>query len=288
VTDLPKPTAAKVPCLLGSLSLAFLSALIAILSGAPMASATTAVSSNWAGYVAAPSAAVGSHFSSVSGSWVAPSATCLRGTESYSAIWVGLGGASEGSKALEQVGTDADCSRLGKPVYSAWFELLPAEAVDVQLAVHPGDRLTASATVRAHDATLRLRDLTTGARFTTTRRTPHIDVSSADWIVEAPSVCTVPGPCRAFALTDFGSVAFSSASATGGGHTGPIEDPDWAATALELRQGPHQAGHRGTVAVGDPADGLIVAAPSAASGPEGAFGVRWQEQVVQGERTASG
>ncbi len=255
-------------------------------AAATPAFATTAVSSNWAGYVAAPSRAVGSHFSSVSGSWVQPSATCVKGTESYSAVWVGLGGASEGSKALEQVGTDADCSRSGRPVYSSWFELLPAEAVDVRMTVHPGDRITASATVRVHDATLRLRDLTTGARFTITRRTPHIDVSSADWIVEAPSVCLGPGPCRTFALTDFGDVAFSSASATAAAHTGPIADPDWSATALELRQGSHQAGRRSTVAVGGPADGLIVAAPSAASGPEGAFGVRWQEQVVQGERVA--
>jgi hypothetical protein len=261
------------------------SALIAVVA-APTASAATAVSSNWAGYVAAPSAAGGSHFSSVSGSWVEPSATCVKGTESYSAVWVGLGGASEGSRALEQVGTDADCSNSGKPVYSSWFELLPAEAVDVRMAVHPGDQIAASATVRAHDATLRLRDLTTGARFTITRRTPHIDVSSADWIVEAPSVCVGPGSCRTFALTNFGDVAFSSASATAAGHTGPIADPNWSATALELRQGSHQPGHRGTVAAGNPPDGLIVAAPTAASGPEGAFGVRWQEQVVQGERAA--
>jgi hypothetical protein len=216
-----------------------------------------------------------------------PSATCVKGTQSYSAVWVGLGGASEGSRALEQVGTDADCSSSGRAAYSSWFELLPAEAINVRMAVHPGDRITASATVRVHDATLRLRDLTTGARFTITRRTPHIDVSSADWIVEAPSVCVGPGPCRTFALTNFGNVAFSSASATAAGHTGPIADPDWTATALELRQSSHQPGHRSTVAVGGPAGGLIVAAPSTASGPEGAFGVRWQEQAVQGERATA-
>jgi len=262
------------------------SALLAFAAAAPAVAATD-VSSNWAGYVAAPSMTMGSHFSSVSGSWVEPTATCVRSGESYSAVWVGLGGASERSRALEQVGTDADCAKAGKPVYSSWYELLPAEAVNVRMTVHPGDRMTASATVRAHDATLRIRDLTTGARFTTTRHTAHIDVSSADWIVEAPSVCTNVGPCRTFALTDFGNVTFTSAGATAAGHTGPIADPNWSATALELRQSPPKGEHRGAVAVGGPANGLIVAAPSTPSGPEGAFGVQWQEQAVQDERAAA-
>src|SRR5437868_1776579 len=64
-----------------------------------------AVSSNWAGYVVNGSdATVSTSFSSVSARWVAPKATCARGRATYSAFWVGLGGSSESSDALEQIG----------------------------------------------------------------------------------------------------------------------------------------------------------------------------------------
>lgn len=244
-----------------------------------------AVSSNWAGYVAAPAVHSSGHFSSVSGTWTEPSATCTKGHESYSAVWVGLGGARENARGLEQVGTDADCTSAGQPVYSSWFELLPAEAVGIRLPVHPGERLTASVTVAGVHATLRLRDLSSGARFTITRRVPRIDVSSAEWIVEAPSLCVGSGPCKTVALTDFNEVAFSNASATVGGHTGPIADPAWSASALELRQGSTHSAPHGAAAKGAPARSLIVAAPTPAPGLEGAFSIRWQEQAVQGERS---
>jgi hypothetical protein len=244
------------------------------------------VSSNWAGYVATPNTRSGPGFSSVSGTWTEPGATCTKGHESYSAVWVGLGGASEQARGLEQVGADADCTPTGKPVYSSWFELLPAEAVAVPLAAHPGDRLTASVTVSGTHATLRLRNLSSGRRFTITRRVPRIDVSSAEWIVEAPSVCVDSSPCKAVALTDFNEVAFSATSVTIAAHTGPITDPAWTATALELRQGSSHHPPRSAAAVGGaPSAGLIVAAPSPPTGAEGAFAVRWQEQAVQGERS---
>src|SRR5579884_3333678 len=68
-----------------------------------------AVSQNWAGYVAG-----GTQFSSVSGSWVQPTAKCGSG-QTYSAFWVGLGGSGAGdqSSALEQTGTQVDCNDNG-------------------------------------------------------------------------------------------------------------------------------------------------------------------------------
>jgi hypothetical protein len=117
------------------------------------ADAVVSVSSNWAGYVALPSASVGSRFSSVSGSWTQPSATCSAGEETYSAVWVGLGGYRENARSLEQIGTDADCTRSGTTDYSSWYELLPAGPVNLTLKVHPGDEMSASATVSAHEVT---------------------------------------------------------------------------------------------------------------------------------------
>jgi len=241
------------------------------------------VSANWAGYVASPSSTVGSRFSSVSGSWTVPSVTCAAGRETHSAAWVGLGGDSEGATALEQVGTDADCSRSGASAYAAWYELIPAGPVDLPLRLHTGDRMSASVTVRSHDVTLRIRDLSTGARFGITRHVSSVDVSSAEWIVEAPSVCVAANACATLALADFGSVGFSSATATAGGHTGTVADQGWAATALELRQGAGQDfGHRPGRHFGRPS-ALVSAAPSPVAGPLGAFSVSWQEQSIQFE-----
>src|ERR1700761_4255168 len=92
-------------------------------------------SANWAGYVARSKA--GQHFSSVSGSWVQPAVSADSG-RGYSAFWVGIGGAGQHSKKLEQVGTSADVVN-GKAQYSAWYELVPAPETKVNLAIHPGD-----------------------------------------------------------------------------------------------------------------------------------------------------
>jgi hypothetical protein len=254
------------------------------LSLAPAAAgAGLSVSSNWAGYVALPSARVGSRFSSVSGSWTQPSATCSVGREAYSAVWVGLGGYRESARSLEQIGTDADCTRSGSPTYSSWYELLPAGPVELKFNVHPGDEMSASATVRAHEVTLRIRDLSSGARFTRTLRASSVDVSSAEWILEAPSACAGTSLCATLPLTNFGTVTFSSATATAHGHTGAVEDRNWSATALELRQGGGAPGGGPAASRNLSAGALAVATPSGASSSNGAFAVSWQEQPIQVE-----
>jgi WD40 repeat protein len=251
------------------------------------ASAATSISANWAGYASVPAASVGSRFSSVSGSWTLPSATCTSGKEAYSAVWVGLGGYSK-SAALEQVGADADCTRSGHASYSTWYELLPAGPVNVALKVHPGDRMSASVTVRSRDVTLRLRNLSTGARFTTTRRVAKIDVSSAEWIVEAPSVCATAGSCATLPLTNFGTTLFSSATATARGHTGTIDDADWSAIALELQQAGAGATGGGPAALRRAsARALTVATASAVAASDGSFSVVWGERSIHTEQPAA-
>ena len=46
------------------------------------------------------------------------------GSATYSSVWVGLGGYAQTSRALEQIGTEADCSAAGQATYSAWFEVV--------------------------------------------------------------------------------------------------------------------------------------------------------------------
>lgn len=171
--------------------------------------ATTAVSSNWAGY-----AVTGSTYSKVTGTWVQPTASCTSvSSTTASAFWVGLGGDSTSSTALEQVGTEADCNGDGTVSYSAWYELVPDAAVKVPLAVSPGNTISATVVVEATKVTVQIRNVTTGASFRKTLTMSNPDTSSAEWIAEAPSVETRFG-METLPLTDFGTVKFTNAVAT--------------------------------------------------------------------------
>src|SRR5437660_8478779 len=99
------PTPAKVGA-----RLCMCAGMLVALATAPSALADTTQSTNWAGYAAHGS---GASFRSVQGSWVQPSASCVRGTQTYSSYWVGIGGYSSSSQALEQVGTGGGCSAFG-------------------------------------------------------------------------------------------------------------------------------------------------------------------------------
>src|ERR1700733_4136515 len=144
----------------------------------PAALADTTQSSNWAGYAIHRD---GVSFSKVIGAWRQPDATCTPGTPSYSAVWVGIGGYSITSDALEQIGTEVDCSATGRVASSAWYELVPAASQSIKLIVRPGDELNASVTVTGHKVDLTLNDLTRHRKFTKNLRASVVDVSSAEW-----------------------------------------------------------------------------------------------------------
>lgn len=211
---------------------------------APSASAAStdsaaSTSANWAGYVAKGSTSGQSpQFSSVSGSWVQPSADCSSGTGD-AAFWVGLGGAGEGSGALEQVGTQIDCSTGGSGQHFAWYELVPAAPVRLDVAISPGDHVAARVSVAGTAVTVSLTDQSTGATATKTLEMNSPDSSSAEWIAEAPSECqgadaSDTASCTPVPLADFGTVGFTGASATANGSTGTISSANWAAQAVQL------------------------------------------------------
>src|SRR6185437_11873695 len=98
-----------------SIVIALIAAVVAVTAPAALADATHR--SNWAGY------AVHKHgvsFCTVTGSSRQPNAKCTPGVQTYSAFWVGLGGFSLSAPALEQTGTEVDCSISGKVVSTAW------------------------------------------------------------------------------------------------------------------------------------------------------------------------
>ena len=229
----------------------------------------TAVSSNWSGYaIGAPTT-----FTNVSGRWVQPAAQCT-GSRSYSAFWVGLGGFSESSQALEQIGTSADCSATGKATYSMWYELVPAASVPIKFKVFPGNVLSASVNVKGTQVTVQIRNLTRRTKFTKTLRMSSPDTSSAEWVAEAPSACSSSGRCVQLPLTNFGSVTFTKASATtSDGRTGTVSDSAWSATTIELIEdssnpfAQSQATSSGAV-------------PAALSSDGAAFAIVWQDAIA--------
>ncbi len=209
--------------------------VVVALASAPAALADTAQSSNWAGYAIHRA---GVRFTRVIGRWRQPSATCVAGQQTYSSVWVGLGGYSQTSNALEQIGSEVDCSAGGKVVSTAWYELVPAASRTIRMKVAAGDELSASVTVAGHDVSLVLHDLTRGRSFTRHLHASAIDASSAEWIVEAPSVCSSSFACQTLALADFGSAHFSHARAvTTSGHVGTISDRRWKLSKITLAYG---------------------------------------------------
>jgi hypothetical protein len=250
------------------------------LPGGALATQSSAISSNWSGY-AVTNAMPSAGFHRVAGSWTQPAGSCEAGQETYSVAWVGLGGFKHGAKALEQAGTAVDCTQSGHPFYYAWYELVPAAPVTVRLAVHPGDAISASVAQKGARTILQVRDLTTHAAVTKVKTVSPLDLSSAEWIVEAPSICIASSRCTPLPLTDFGSIPFTDASlGTGGATRLPIDAPWLNVTRLELRD--YSDGRPGQQtaqqAASTPATGI--ASPLAAAGD--AFTVTWQALSGQG------
>jgi len=192
-------------------------------------------STNWAGYaVTSPDTTSPISFTSVTGTWTQATATCGPDDgHAASAAWVGLGGYALASRAVEQIGTDADCSENGPPSYYAWYELVPAPPVNLTIKIHPGDVITTSVNINGGDIVLQLINRTRHVRFTKRATMPRPDTSSAEWIAEAPSTCTDLS-CNPLPLANFGSVTFSHIATIGDGHPGTLLDPTWTAVPLQL------------------------------------------------------
>ncbi|MEV7603375.1 G1 family glutamic endopeptidase [Kitasatospora sp. NPDC089797] len=159
-------------------------------------------SSNWSGY-----AATGGKFTSVSAEWDQPAVTCTD-TNTYSAFWVGLDG--DGSKSVEQIGTEADCSR-GTPYYSSWYEMYPAYPTNFRNPVSPGDHFVASVSTNGNGSfTLTIHNTTAGWSHSVAKTLKNAALASAEVIAEAPSTTSGVLP-----LADFGTVGFTNASVNG-------------------------------------------------------------------------
>jgi Peptidase A4 family len=201
-------------------------------------------SSNWSGYAAATNlkSPAANSVTEVSASWKVPTVTGSGRGTTYSAVWVGIDGYSDDT--VEQLGTEQDVVN-GKPLYQAWWEMYSTgdgqpEQVISSMTISPGDSISASVqyiTSGAHSGQFLLtmtdsskaNDSFSIYETSSQVQSPTAQRSSAEWIVEAPSV----GNSIA-ALANFGLVTFTNASATINGVTGPIDSSSWQSQAINI------------------------------------------------------
>jgi len=186
-------------------------------STGPLTNVITAAGSyNWAGYaVSATTGAV----TSVSGNWVVPKdaeKTCPTTAWHSSVTWIGIDGVN--NPTVEQIGTSSQCYE-GSVQYFAWFEFYPGTSVLIStVPVAVGNSINAKVTYSAGMFTLSIKDVTTGASFSTPpTAVSGAQESSAEWITESPY-----GAIGELPLVHFSTVKFTGATATISGVTGSI------------------------------------------------------------------
>jgi hypothetical protein len=182
-------------------------------AGAPRIPVTQSTSSNWAGYAVETNLTSPANYAvtDVKGQWTVP-AVSKSGGSTYSSVWVGIDGYSDGT--VEQIGTEQDW--IGKASYYAWYEMYPNASYRIPYAVSSGDTMTGEVKYDNGQFVLTLNDLTKNWTFNTTQTVSNALRQSAEWIVEAPSLGKV------LPLANFGTVTFTGASATLSGTTGTI------------------------------------------------------------------
>ncbi len=208
-------------------------------------------STNWSGYAVTGSSG---SVSIAKGSWTVPAiqGSCPS-TNQYSSFWVGIDGFNSGT--VEQTGTDSDCQN-GAPTYYAWFEFYPHPSFLINgMAITPGDHMTAQASFSGRSFTVTITDTSTGASFSTSARVHSAQRSSAEWIAEAPSSSGGILP-----LADFGTVSFSSCTATVNGTPGTIGSFVSSVQVITMVSN----------------SGAVKAQPSSLSGSGDAFSVTWK------------
>lgn len=169
---------------------------------------------NWSGY-----AIDGGPFTSASAAWTVPYVFSNGGDAS--ATWVGIDGDSSANPTLIQVGTHQNYSHgfLGfgvGPEYYAWYEVLPEPEQRLPNPVAPGDHMLAIVSLSGDlqpgspmSWLIFLMNQTQNWTATQTVTYPGA-LTSAEWIVEAPTACPSLGSCHIQQLANYNSVTFDA------------------------------------------------------------------------------
>jgi hypothetical protein len=180
------------------------------------AATTTVTYSNWSGYAATAAAP----FNEAQTTFVQPSVTCTV-PGAWTVFWVGFDGFN--NNTVEQAGTAAQCGSGSdpQPVYYAWWEMYPSNPIQVmrQVAITPGDTIHAAVAYTASTAsyTLNVADLTDKQQYTelaSCARNLTCARSSADWIVERPTLFNGTGYTSLTPLADWSTMRLASNDAS--------------------------------------------------------------------------
>lgn len=175
------------------------------------------LSKAWAGYVVASDLErPHEQVIGVNASWTVPRIGVFS-SDAFSSAWIGIGGQFD--KTLIQAGTEHD-SVNGQEYYSAWYELLPDNAVRItDIRVSAGDLITASITLVDSDTNqwaIRISDVTKGEGFYQTF-IYNSSRLSAEWMVERPTVTD-----EVSMLANFGTLTFKDSYVKIGDNVGNI------------------------------------------------------------------
>lgn len=179
-------------------------------------------STNWAGYVGVTNISnpAQKSVSAIAGSWTVPNVFPAL-INSYSAIWIGIDGFSNGT--VEQIGTSHDWSN-GAAHHSAWFEMYPGPSYIINgFHMNPGDSISASIVCTNTTKGIFTMTLYNNTKHTyvtippiyTTSKTAQR--SSAEWIVEAPWLNEI------LPLSNFGTAHLTNCTATVNGTSKTID-----------------------------------------------------------------
>jgi hypothetical protein len=115
--------------------------------------------------------------------------------------------------------------------------------VKVPLKVKPGDLITTSVNVNDTSVLIQIKNRTRKTVFTKSLTMDAPDLTSAEWVAEAPSSCDASGArCRVLPLANFGTVTFTKAASIASAHPGTIADPAWSRVSIKLVPGGSQFG----------------------------------------------
>jgi hypothetical protein len=153
-------------------------------------------STNWFGYNQGTLEQGGlKQFHSITGDWTVPTVSQhTPGQDESSSDWIGIGGGcvdancQVGDNTLIQTGTEQDVAADGTKSYSAWWEVIPAPSIGINMTVQPGDHMHAAIaeTVSGSNVwNITLTDVTRNETFTQT--VPYSSThATAEWIEETP------------------------------------------------------------------------------------------------------
>lgn len=166
----------------------------------PVVAVAANASYNWSGYDQGTLEQGGKLFHQISGTWVVPTATAhTAGENEYSATWVGIGGGCVDANCtvtdttLIQAGTTQNVDSSGTASYTAWWEIIPAPSITVNLPVTAGNKVHVNiAETTPGIWSIVIKNLSTGNSWSMT--VPYTSThATAEWIEETPVIIDSSG-----------------------------------------------------------------------------------------------